>query len=292
MLLKIKKIKYYLKTLKNYPVDKNWLLGNRRQLEIFMSNNPIKLQRSTNYWFNKFNFMNILKTKYVAPVLAGIIILVLGGSAIASQNSLPNDNLYPIKIAIEKVELAIGSLTGNNKKAEIKLKHALKRLEEVQALIEEHQEDGIVVDAIENLEDQTEDALEETEETLEEENGEETLNKKVLLVQKLEQLTERHQEVLQRVYDKVPDQAKPAIERAIERTQKGHQQAIESIQKDKGKHKGWYKDEDEEGDEDECETSITCEEDQIASASGEIDDEGCELMICIPEEQTATESAQ
>lgn len=284
----LKKLKNYLKILKQYPVDKKWFLKNRYQLENFLKNNPLKeskLQRSADSLFNKLK--NTMKIKYAIPAIAGIIILALGGTGFAAQNSLPNDTLYPVKIAIEKVELAISSLGGNHK-AEIKLKHALKRLEEVQALIEEHQKDGVIEEEEENEEMEASETLEEqTEEAIKASDEEENIDKKARIIEKLERLTERHQEVLQRVYDKVPEQAKNAIEHAMEMSEKGHLRAIEALQKTHvNKEKGEGNKEEADENEIECETSITCEEGYEPVDTGEEDEQGCPIRECIPAENT------
>jgi len=275
----MKNIKKYLKLLSKYPVDKNWILENKKELKSFMKNNLIKKpeKRSIGYWLT-FRQIKTMKTKLAIPIIAGIIVIALGGTAIASQNSLPNDTLYPVKKAIENVELAISSLGGNHK-AEIKLKHALRRLEEVQALVEEHQEDGIVEEQEEEEEEEaTEELEEQTEEAMEEVGKVRSIERKEELIQKMERLTERHREVLQKVHDKVPEHAKQSIERAMEKSEKGHQRAIENFRR--------FIEKKGSGEEDpvECEVSITCEEDYESSDTGEVDEYDCPIFECVPEE--------
>lgn len=231
--------------------------------------------------------------KLTIPIIAIILIVGLSGTAVASQNTLPNDALYPVKIAMEKIELLLSSMEGQDSRAETKLRHALRRLEEVQALIEEHQESGVTEEeeneeeeAIEDLEEEVEEAVEETEEAVGGEEGERintrSIERKEELIQKMERLTERHREVLERVHDKVPEHAKQSIERVMEKAGKGHQKAIENFQRfieRKQQQTG------DNGDDIECETSITCEEGYIASDSGEIDEYECPIFECIPETQ-------
>lgn len=78
-----------------------------------------------------------------ALVLVLALLLTAGGTRIAkaSQSSLPGDLLYGVKRTIEKAELA---LTPNEAgKAEVYIKNARNRLEEVQSLLEKNRTEHI-----------------------------------------------------------------------------------------------------------------------------------------------------
>ncbi len=66
---------------------------------------------------------------------AFLIVLLLGGSTVtvlASNEAKPGDLLYPIDIAVEKIQVAVAS---ENKKPLLKVEHAKERFEEVAQLV-------------------------------------------------------------------------------------------------------------------------------------------------------------
>ena len=160
-----------------------------------------------------------------AAVLAVILALVLAsaGTAIAAQNSMPGDPLYPVKRVTERLGLlVVRDLPG---KTHLRLEFTRRRAEEIEALYDKGQdvEEGILTEL-----------ATETEETLEEIEVAPEGNREPLF-EKLVDLTERQQEVLQRVYDRVPEQAKPALERALEVSSRGHKRAREAIEEERGR---------------------------------------------------------
>ena len=82
-----------------------------------------------------------------APILAMLLIFFISsasvGAAFASQDALPGELLYPVKIATEKIELAVTK--DEIKKTELHLEFAGKRLDEVEQLIESDK-DGTQID--------------------------------------------------------------------------------------------------------------------------------------------------
>jgi len=81
------------------------------------------------------------------PILAMLLIFFISsasiGAAFASQDALPGELLYPVKIAAEKIELAVTK--DEIKKTELHLEFAGKRLDEVEQLIESDK-DGTQID--------------------------------------------------------------------------------------------------------------------------------------------------
>src|SRR3989344_2174377 len=65
--------------------------------------------------------------KYLGTILIGLGLI--GGSALASEGSIPGDLLYPIKIAREKVEVKI-AVTASGR-ANVEAKHAEERMDEL-----------------------------------------------------------------------------------------------------------------------------------------------------------------
>lgn len=71
-----------------------------------------------------------------------ILAVGIGGAAYASQSSLPGETLYTVKLATEKVQVALA--TNDAKKVEVLSNHAKNRLEEVAKLVENNETSEIV----------------------------------------------------------------------------------------------------------------------------------------------------
>jgi hypothetical protein len=160
----------------------------------------------------------------VAATLIVVLALVLaggGGIVYASTDSLPGSPLYGVKRATEQVQLFLAPMgTG---RAELHIRFAQRRLEEVQALAEikgKVDEETLVAIA------------EETELALKEVEGAHPAEKSNLL-EKLASLTERQQTVLKGVQAKAPEAAQKGLNRALEVSQRGHERAKEALEKEK-----------------------------------------------------------
>ena len=90
----------------------------------------------TKSWWNQ---LNIKKETFSMKLItiATILSLLLGGgiTAVAAQDSLPGDLLYPVKTLVEDIEL--GLATDPETEFDIALKHAFTRFEEIHQLIDE-----------------------------------------------------------------------------------------------------------------------------------------------------------
>ncbi|KKW28717.1 MAG: hypothetical protein A3K06_03060 [Candidatus Doudnabacteria bacterium RIFCSPHIGHO2_01_52_17] len=89
-------------------------------------------------------------------ILAVIIAITLvGGASKASEGSLPGDTLYSFKKASEKVEKILAQ--SNESKVKVSIKHAERRLREVQTLVVENKaKTAVVVKSLEDLKTATE----------------------------------------------------------------------------------------------------------------------------------------
>ena len=159
----------------------------------------------------RFNMVAII----VAVVLA--ISALGGGTAYASQGSLPGDILYPVKLGTEQARLVLA--TNDVDKAELYLTFADSRVEEMTALAERGRPeqvniavngyDGAIAMAIEKLAD---------------------VSGRGLAIADISELvaeaTLKHLEVLEGLLETVPDEAVPGIETAIEASQTGYQNAL------------------------------------------------------------------
>jgi len=141
MIKKIKTIQR-IKNLKNSRSDDDFLHAFRNDLQRFMAANPVmgkdderlSVYEKFNLILNNFYKINETKFMPIAIVAALIVMLSGGGAALASQNSVPGETLYPVKTLTENVR----SVLAVNKQSEAKLqsKLAAERLEEVNKMLQ------------------------------------------------------------------------------------------------------------------------------------------------------------
>jgi hypothetical protein len=128
--------KSFLRQSKNTPLgqsDREFLATLRGELVHNMKIYPPVETRSP--FFSAFSGMLLL------PVSAALIlILVVGGTAFASQNSLPGDVLYPVKILTEEITVAT-SLTPQAR-SQARLSIASQRVQEASKLTERNTDKG------------------------------------------------------------------------------------------------------------------------------------------------------
>ena len=155
----------------------------------------------------------------MAVILAVVLALAGGGTAVAAQGSLPGDILYPVKRATEQLGLLVAP--GSVRKADLHLEFTRRRTEEIERLGSKGQEIDEAI--LQDLAAETEGAMEEIEGAPQ--------GRREGLLEKLVDLTERQQEVLQNLSEHVPPQAQPALLRAMEVSRRGHERAMQAIQK-------------------------------------------------------------
>ena len=145
-----------------------------------------------------------------------------GGTVYAAQASLPGDALYPVKLGTEQVAMM---LPGDNlARAERGLEFANRRVEELEALVEEGR-----MEYLERARERYEHALNMTLARMEQATDQELAAGNV--TERVAEATMKHIEVLARVYEQVPEQAKPAIARAMEVSQRGHDAALRALER-------------------------------------------------------------
>jgi len=135
---------------------------------------------------------------------------------------LPDSPFYFVKEWSEGIQSFFTFNT--KKKAELEYKFAMRRVAEVNKLIEKGKTDK----AVEHMA-KYEDHLAKFAERVEKFDDKKS-DKTEELTDKLELLQERQQNVLSDVYDKVPVEAQPGILNAMENSSKGLEQAIEKIE--------------------------------------------------------------
>lgn len=90
----------------------------------------------------------------LTALIVVIAVSVVGGGVKAAQSSLPGQTLYSVKIATEKVQVALA--TSDEKKVKVLTTHAKNRLQEVTKLVETKQEGQVVAETLEALKTTTE----------------------------------------------------------------------------------------------------------------------------------------
>jgi hypothetical protein len=167
-----------------------------------------------------------LRRRFSMASIILVIVLALsalgGGTAYASQDSLPGDTLYPVKLATEQVRVM---LPGDDiVKAERALSFAERRVGEIEALAERGRPQDISL-GVQGYDD----ALNTTLARIERAGnwGLVTGN----ITARVAEATTRHLSVLDDVWDMVPDEVKTAIAHARNVSQKGYFHALAAVAK-------------------------------------------------------------
>ena len=107
--------------------DSMWLSQTRLDLQKHMKENPVQKTASVR------SRIGSLFAKPMAVVSAILIFLLAGGgTAMAAWSAAPGDILYPIKLASEKVTIVLSA--NEESKAELHMKYADRRLEELEQI--------------------------------------------------------------------------------------------------------------------------------------------------------------
>ncbi|NHA00759.1 hypothetical protein G5V59_14380 [Nocardioides sp. W3-2-3] len=99
------------------------------------------------------------RERRIAALVGGFAVVAASGSmAMASQDALPGDALYPVKRAIEDAQTNLKS--DGASKADTVLSHASARLDEVQRLTDKGADADVIASTLQDFTDQTEQASE------------------------------------------------------------------------------------------------------------------------------------
>lgn len=159
--------------------------------------------------------------------MLGIIIAIVlallaagGGTAFASQTSLPGDTLYPVKLGTEQLRMM---LPGEDiVKVERALIFADRRVQEMVALAEKERVGHLVLAV-----DRYEDAIRELPGRMERTRDGELDGGNIAAT--VGNVTANHLAVLDGVYDRLPDEARAAVARAREASLTGQQNALAAL---------------------------------------------------------------
>jgi hypothetical protein len=168
------------------------------------------------FWPAISTFNPVTKMAIVA-VAVGLALFSVGGSTVyASQDSLPGDTLYGVKLVSEQVRAAL--TVSSSEKTELYLSLAENRIEEMAALA-----DSIRTKDVGSAADGFEKALGRALSAAGDQPG---------LFETVSLATPHYLAVLDSVYDRVPDAAKPAVTAAREASIKNQQAALKAVAKD------------------------------------------------------------
>lgn len=138
-----------IKRLKKSEINNEFLFSFKNELKNFMAANPVmkaekerlSILEELNSTFNNY-FYKIKNTKLmpIAIVVALVTMLTGGGAALASQNSVPGESLYPVKVLTENVRSIM--TINNQSEAKLQSKLAAERLEEVSKMLQADEVDS------------------------------------------------------------------------------------------------------------------------------------------------------
>jgi hypothetical protein len=190
----------------------------------------------------------------VAIVTFLFLLLAGGGTVFASTNSLPDEPLYPVKLAVEQVRLTLAR--SRVEKARLHIQFAAKRMKEIKLLAEREKPER-VEKAILRLDQHlrrvaqlagaewkhllAEEELRSLAQQRDAELAEPSLPQEVLerersiteLKRLLKQDALRHREMLKRMIERrAPPPLKETLKHALERAQMGYQQALQAVGED------------------------------------------------------------
>jgi len=158
----------------------------------------------------RFNMVAIIIAIVLAISAAG------GGTAYASQGSLPGDVLYPVKLGTEQVRLI---LADDATDAELWLEFANSRVGEMSALAERGRPENIDI-AVNGYDGAMAMAIGKMGEASGKGLATANISEVVALA------TQKHLAVLEGLLDTIPDEAVPGIETAIAASQTGYENAV------------------------------------------------------------------
>lgn len=145
-----------IKKLRENNINNQFLAAFRNELADYMTKNPVMKKGDVRLpkvgGLNNFTYFNKLNFKLMPVLIIALIALITtgGGVAAASQTSLPNDALYPVKILTEEVREAV--TFDNAAKVKLHAKYAADRVAELQKMLDEKGVDAKGLDvALANL---------------------------------------------------------------------------------------------------------------------------------------------
>jgi len=157
-------------------------------------------------------------SKMTAVILVSVLALSgVSGAAFASQNSLPGDVLYPVKILTEKTQVALTKDEIN--KASLHLEFAQKRLDELKKLSENN---NVSYETVTSVVSSYNGELEKSSTALQNTKEDKLLN----IAEKINSQAEKNKGSIENISKKLDPISKFALEDAKEKTEKANDNAV------------------------------------------------------------------
>ncbi len=210
--MKIYRIKQILKECGRRKIGgEEGLVQNKAAFFEFMERYPVRKMEVDR---QKIKGGGLILTLKPMPIIVGIIIATLltgGGTAYASQSSLPGDALYPVKLMTEDVQMA--AAWNAEKKVEVETKLANRRLEEVQKLQKKLKKKNgeIKSEVVEKAMERAEERLNKAESRIAEMEEGVLKDKALGAASHLEEALRDHEQLLSDLAGEVPDKAEQAL---------------------------------------------------------------------------------
>lgn len=164
-----------------------------------------------------FTWMSWLKSAPVTIAVIAVLIVSLisvsGGAVLAAQGSLPGDNLYPLKISLEKAALAV--TVNQTQNAQLSVQFTERRSAEIYQMVSEGRYDHIN-DSVANFETQVNSTIQ-TLDVVANNNDQQAQE----LASSLKIILTNQNEFLSKLIITAPGTAKPALAKAIRVTENG-----------------------------------------------------------------------
>jgi len=177
----------------------------------------IKLPKKETFHGYSVNPFANLRFSFPRPVVSLIMLLVIIGlvntTAVAAQNSIPGQTLYPVKKTVEKIHLTL--TINDEKKTEVRIKHAESRLSEVASIVENKSNGEPITELNQKDAESVEATLNELIETTVKISSEGDKNKSPDLLEKIVNLADKQELVLNQLGTKLSGDTKDAINSAL-----------------------------------------------------------------------------
>ena len=172
----------------------------------------------------------LLKTG--GSIVAGLLVVVslTVGTAVAALESNPGDPMYSLKKIVENVQLKL--VRGDEQKANLQLKLANKRLEELEVVLKQSEQGEMSADEAQKIVSETVQNLEKITAAVSTTGTKASQNRpQIEILTKIVSLSNKQSAVLKSASIKSEGQAKIEIDKALETSQISKEKAIENIER-------------------------------------------------------------
>ncbi len=167
------------------------------------------------------------RPRWAVAVVVSLLVLFLAGGGVvaASSNSLPDETLYPVKLARERVQMAL--TFSEMGKAKLRMKFANKRIQEIARMVEKGKSAQEIEKAAMDLAPRVTASLERVRRLVEAERRKAEESQQLIKLRLLlEQNKDKSQTILQEIENNAPPRL--AIEEFIRKSRMGYQQALQA----------------------------------------------------------------